>query len=356
MADGVRFNRRGLLEGATVLGLGGLVGEIAQAAKPSGQQPRSSEPGASAKAGLTVRDVYDKAREALHPTCRVCPQCDGIACAGEYPAIGGIGSGASFQNNYTALHRVKLNLRSLTDATRADASVTIFGKRLSFPAMAAPMGFPATQFGKGVPQDVFFDAIIGGCADAGTVGAIGDTPRLSLEGMKSRLDIIRRHAGNFVYCIKPIPNVTILKLMPMIEASGPFVLAIDTDSAGRYAPATPDLMLETKSVAKLRELVRAIKIPLVVKGVMTPDEALKAGEAGAAGIVVSNHGGRVLDHTPGTAEVLPAIADKVKGKMVILTDGCVRYGNDVLKFLALGADAVMIGRHLLRAAYGAGRS
>jgi isopentenyl diphosphate isomerase/L-lactate dehydrogenase-like FMN-dependent dehydrogenase len=77
---------------------------------------------------------------------------------------------------------------------------------------------------------------------------------------------------------------------------------------------------------------------------MTPDDAKRARDAGAAGIVVSNHGGRVLDHTPGTARALPAIAEVVKGDLVILADGGVRTGTDVLKMLALGADAVMIGR------------
>jgi isopentenyl diphosphate isomerase/L-lactate dehydrogenase-like FMN-dependent dehydrogenase len=63
----------------------------------------------------------------------------------------------------------------------------------------------------------------------------------------------------------------------------------------------------------------------------------------------------VLDHSSATADVLPAIADKVKGKMVILVDGCVHYGTDVLKYVALGADAVLVGRHLWRAAHGGGR-
>src|SRR5512136_365061 len=87
---------------------------------------------------------------------------------------------------------------------------------------------------------------------------------------------------------------------------------------------------------------------------MTVDDAMRCVDAGVAGIAVSNHGGRRQDHTPGTAEVLPAIADKVKGKVPILTDGCVQTGTDVLKYLALGADVVMLGRHLLRAAYGGG--
>ena len=120
------------------------------------------------------------------------------------------------------------------------------------------------------------------------------------------------------------------------------MIAIDTDSG-------------PKTVAELREVARATRMPLVVKGIMTPEQALKAGEAGAKGIVVSNHGGRRIDHTPGTAEVLPVIADKVKGKLVILADGCVHYGIDVFKYVALGADAVLVGRHLVRAAFGGGR-
>ncbi|HEX7622422.1 MAG TPA: alpha-hydroxy-acid oxidizing protein, partial [Anaeromyxobacteraceae bacterium] len=83
-------------------------------------------------------------------------------------------------------------------------------------------------------------------------------------------------------------------------------------------------------------------------------EAQMALDVGAACICVSNHGGRVLDHTPGTAKVLPAIAEKVKGRMVVLVDGGVRYGGDVLKMLALGANAVLVGRPVLRGAVGGG--
>jgi isopentenyl diphosphate isomerase/L-lactate dehydrogenase-like FMN-dependent dehydrogenase len=77
-------------------------------------------------------------------------------------------------------------------------------------------------------------------------------------------------------------------------------------------------------------------------------------DAGVAGIAVSNHGGRRQDHTAGIAEVLPAVAAKLKGKIPILTDGCVATGSDILKYLALGADVVMVGRHILRGAYGGG--
>ena len=85
---------------------------------------------------------------------------------------------------------------------------------------------------------------------------------------------------------------------------------------------------------------------------MTADEAELAVEAGVSAIVVSNHGGRVLDQTPGVADVLPGIAAKVKGKVTILADGGIRNGVDVLKMLALGADAVLIGRPFVSASFG----
>ena len=94
--------------------------------------------------------------------------------------------------------------------------------------------------------------------------------------------------------------------------------------------------------------------PFILKGIMTVNGALKALEAGASGIVVSNHGGRVLDQCPATAEVLPAIVDAVGGKMTVLVDGGIRTGMDVFKALALGADAVLIGRPFVNMVYGGG--
>ena len=87
---------------------------------------------------------------------------------------------------------------------------------------------------------------------------------------------------------------------------------------------------------------------------MTVKGARKALEAGAAGIVVSNHGGRVMDGVPATAQVLPAIADAVKGQMAVLVDGGIRSGVDVLRALALGADGVLLARPYVTAVYGGG--
>ena len=100
-------------------------------------------------------------------------------------------------------------------------------------------------------------------------------------------------------------------------------------------------------------IAKAVGVPFIVKGVMTVRGARKAQEAGAAAIVVSNHGGRVLDQCPATAEVLGEIADAMRGSgMKIFVDGGIRSGVDVLKALALGADAAVIARPFVTAVYG----
>jgi len=342
--DRSRLNRRNLLQGFAVLGGGSLVSQAMPQAQASGADAsaKQAEPApAPGKPLVSEKEILEKARERLYPTCRVCPVCNGVACSGNAGGIAGAGSGMSFQNNFTALQRVRLVMRTLHDVTKADPSTTIFGHKISFPAVAAPMGPAATRFGKGMPVADWFEALIGGCNSAGTLGSVGDDPRYPPDDVKSRLEIVKRFKGKALYNSKPAPNPIILQWLPLIEESGAAWLSIDVDSG-------------PKSVAELRELVKAFKLPIVVKGVMTVDDALRCLDAGVAGIAVSNHGGRRLDHTPGTAEILPAIAAKLKGKIPIFTDGCVRSGYDVLKYLGLGADVVMVGRHILRAAYGGG--
>ena len=130
---------------------------------------------------------------------------------------------------------------------------------------------------------------------------------------------------------------------------------MDIDAAGLPFLKNLQPPAGSKTVAELKEIVAMAEgTPFILKGIMTVRGAEKALEAGAAGIVVSNHGGRVLDQCPSTAEVLPAIADAVGGKMAVLVDGGIRSGMDVFKALALGADAVLIGRPFVNMVYGGG--
>jgi len=344
------INRRDLLRNMTVLGIGGLAATTLQAGttpQTAFESKLQNESLSGEQALLTVKEVYTRAREAMYPICRVCPQCDGVACAGENPGIGGNGSGMAFRNNFTALQRICFKMRTLVDdpalEKQPDTSTIIFGQKLSFPAIAAPLGPVVLNLGKGMTKDRYYDAIIGGCVDAGAAGGIGDNEKLTLEEFKRHCGYIAAVKGQSLMGLKPRRAKDMIPLLPFIEEAGTFMIDIDTDSGGRYP------------VADLLKITQSTKIPVVVKGVMTIDDAKRAADAGAAGIVVSNHGGRRLDYTPGVADVLPAIADAMKGELTIFADGCVHYGHDVLKYLALGADAVLVGRHIVRAAYGGGR-
>ena len=161
--------------------------------------------------------------------------------------------------------------------------------------------------------------------------------------------------GCGVPTIKPWNIDTIKAKMEQAKESGCFAVAMDVDAAGLPFLKNMTPPAGSKSVAELKEIVALAGKPFIVKGIMTVKGALKAKEAGAAAIVVSNHGGRVLDQCPATAEVLPEIAEALKGSGVkVLVDGGIRSGVDVFKALALGADAVLIARPFVTAVYGGG--
>ena len=140
----------------------------------------------------------------------------------------------------------------------------------------------------------------------------------------------------------------------MAEQSGAPAVVCDIDAATLINMRIFGQPVGPKSAESIAKVAASIQIPFIVKGVMSAEEALACAEAGAKGIVVSNHGGRVLDGMVGTADVLPEIAEAVKGRITIFADGGVRHGEDVLKLIALGADAVLVGRPAAVAAIGGG--
>ena len=163
---------------------------------------------------------------------------------------------------------------------------------------------------------------------------------------------IKEGAADFV--VKPWDNATVAKKMSMARESGCFALAMDIDAAGLPFLQNLTPPAGSKTVEQLQEIAKSAGVPFILKGIMTVSGAEKAVEAGAAGIVVSNHGGRVLDDCPATAEVLADIVAAVDGRAKILVDGGIRTGNDVFKALALGADGVLIARPFVTAVYGGG--
>ena len=300
-----------------------------------------------------MKEIQDNARKLMQGFCRVCKVCDGKACAGEVPGMGGLGTAASFKNNVAALADVKLNMRLLHDATDPDTSTSILGFDLDMPVMAAPIGGVTFNMGGKISEEEYADAVVGGCKAAGVIAGVGDgVPPFIHEAAYAA---IAKNGGHGIPFIKPWEGDEINEKFDKALATGATCFGMDVDAAGLITlrqmgrPVSPKPLDELKAII---DMVHGKGGKFIVKGVMTPDEARLAVKARADGIVVSNHGGRVLDHTPGTAEVLPAVAKEVKGEIAILVDGGVRTGADVLKCVALGADAVMIGRPISVAAVG----
>ncbi len=289
-----------------------------------------------------MKSIHENARQLMKGYCRVCPRCDGKACAGEVPGMGGVGTAASFKANLTALDRLTFNMRLIHDVTDPDTTTSLLGMDLALPVLAAPIGGVSFNMGGKITEQAYIEAIVHGCRAKGILGCTGDgVPDFIHE---SGFEAIRQAQGRGIPFIKPWEDQELFDKLQKAEQTGAGIVGMDIDAAGLITLRKMGRPVAPKSLDALKKIINATPMKFILKGVMTPDEALLAVEAGADAIVVSNHGGRVLDHTPGAARVLPAIVERVKGRIAILVDGGVRTGGDVLKLVALGADAVMIGR------------
>ncbi|NLW81728.1 MAG: alpha-hydroxy-acid oxidizing protein [Desulfovibrionales bacterium] len=289
-----------------------------------------------------MKDIRKHARDLMSGYCRVCPVCNGKACAGEVPGMGGLGTGSAFMANVAALARYTFNMRLVHEISEPDTRVSLLGLDLSLPVLAAPIGGVSFNMGGKRTEEEYITAIIDGCRQCGTIGCTGDgvPPFIHEAGFAA----ISRAQGWGIPFIKPWEDKELYDKLAKARDCGAVAIGMDIDAAGLITLRKMGRPVTPKSLDALRQIVAKVGTKFILKGVMTVQDAEMALEAGTDAIVVSNHGGRVLDHTPGTAEVLPGIAGRLKGKMDILVDGGVRTGADVLKMLALGADAVLIGR------------
>jgi hypothetical protein len=302
-----------------------------------------------------MREIRQKARERIKSHCKVCPVCDGRACAGQVPGIGGIGTGASFQNNVSAFLRHRLAMRVLHSANNPLTGCTLWGRELTLPVLAAPIGSVKNNLGSDLSEGEYTAMLLEGCIKAGTLAGIGDTAKP--ETYQQGLDQIGDRGRHVIPYIKPWALEEVAKRMDMLLAAGCSICGMDVDAAGLVLLRRLAAPVATRSPQELAAIIRQAhdrKLKFIVKGIMTVDEARLAVDAGADAVLVSNHGGRVLDHTPGTVEVLPAIADAVGQATVVMVDGGVRSGVDVLKALALGARVALICRPVAVAAHGGG--
>lgn len=289
-----------------------------------------------------MKTIRATAKGHMKGFCRVCPSCNGVACAGEVPGMGGIGTGAAFRANLASLAAFHLNMRILHDVDTPDPATTFLGHPLEIPVLAAPIGGVAFNMGGAISEDDYILAKLKGCCQRGILGCTGDgVPPFIHE---AAFAAIRAVAGRGIPFIKPWEDEELFNKLDQALATGAAMVGMDIDAAGLVTLRQMGRHVSPRSPSKMKALIGKIPVPFILKGIMTADQARLAVDVGAAAIVVSNHGGRVLDHAPGAAEVLPEIAEAVKGQIAILADGGIRSGVDVLKMIALGADAVLIGR------------
>lgn len=196
------------------------------------------------------------------------------------------------------------------------------------------------------------EAVAEGAKRAGTMAFTGDggAPYMYDSGIAACI----KRPGYVIPTIKPRDDEAIIERAKRAITAGAPAVASDIDAATLINMRLLGQPVGPKNAASIAKITAAIEAPFIVKGIMSADEAIACVNAGAKSIVVSNHGGRVLDGMAGTADVLPDIAAAVKGKITIFADGGVRSGEDVLKLLALGADAVLVGRLAAIAAIGGG--
>ena len=300
---------------------------------------------------MTYQEVLAAARGQMGPFCKACPICNGIACKNTVPGPGAKGLGTGFIRNYAKWQEICVNMDTICENQPVDTSFRLFGESFAYPFFAAPIGAMKLHYGDKYDDRGYNDILVPACANSGIAAFTGDGVDATV--MQGACAAIEKANGVGVPTIKPWNIELVKEKIDLAKAAGIKMLAMDIDAAGLPFLKNMTPPAGSKTVAELKEIIAYAGVPFILKGIMTVKGAQKALEAGAAGIVVSNHGGRVLDQCPATAEVLAQIADAVGDKMTILVDGGIRSGMDVFKALALGADAVLIGRPFVNAVYGA---
>ncbi|XP_071901296.1 peroxisomal (S)-2-hydroxyacid oxidase GLO4-like isoform X1 [Coffea arabica] len=283
---------------------------------------------------------------------------------------GGAEDQYTLKENVEAFHRINILPRVLVDVGKIDISTSILGYRTSAPLMIAPTGMHKLAHPEGEV------ATARAAAACDTIMAVSFSSSCPLEEVASSCNAIR-FFQLYVYKRRDISAL----LVQRAERSGfkAVILTADTPRLGRreadiknkmiapplrnfdglistdvvtdkgsnlaaYASATFDASFCWKDITWLKSITN---LPILIKGVLTPEDAIKALEVGVSGIIVSNHGARQLDYSPATISVLEEVVEAVQGKIPVLLDGGVRRGTDIFKALALGAQAVMIGRPVL---------
>lgn len=299
---------------------------------------------------MNYSECIEQARERIGNYCKACPECNGKACRNQMPGPGSKGIGDTAIRNYDKWKDIRLQMDTIAENKTVDTRLELFGKTFQYPFFAGPVGAVQLHYGDCQTDVTYNDILVSACAEYGIAAFTGDG--VDSNVMVAATKAIQKTDGIGIPTVKPWNLDTIKEKMNLVHTSKAFAVAMDIDAAGLPFLKNLDPPAGSKTVEELRQIIKLAGTPFIVKGIMTVKGALKAKEAGADAIIVSNHGGRVLDQCPATAEVLETIANAVGDSMKILVDGGIRSGADVFKALALGADGVVIARPFVTAVYG----
>jgi len=287
---------------------------------------------------------------------------------------GGANDGITLHENRSAYERLRLRYRVMRDVSSRDCSVEVLGQRIAFPVMVAPTAFHKLACGAGEC------ATARAAGRAGTIMVMSTLSNTLIEDVAAAatgplwfqlyiyrdrgatLDLVRRaEAAGFQALVLTVDaqvwgrreadvrngfklpdGLTVVNLAEHAKAAFPG--GVSGSGLAAYVAQMLDASLTWDDLGWLRSQT---KLPVLVKGIVSGDDAGLAIQHGAAGVVVSNHGGRQLDTAVATIDALPGVVDAVAGRGPVLVDGGVRRGTDVVKAVALGATAVFVGRPVL---------
>lgn len=298
---------------------------------------------------MTYPELLENARRNIL-NCKACPVCNGLGCGNTMPGPGSKAPGNGAHDNWAAWQALRLNMDTFVPHGPVDTGFSLFGRDFSMPLLTGPIG-SFLQYSKTDVTVDYNDGVFHAAADCNIIATFGDG--LAPATVPGALRSLAESGAGVIPVINPMDNDTIISRIEAVEDSDALVVAVVVDSAGLFhwkTGAGP----RSKTVEELRMLRSHTKKPFVVKGILSAKAAAQAVEAGADAIIVSNHGGRVLPYAPATAEVLPEIVREVKGQTKIIVDGGLRSGADLVKALALGADAALICRPFAVSWFGGG--
>lgn len=298
-------------------------------------------------------ELYELAREKM-TVCKGCRFCNGEACRGNSLGPGGKGTGESFIRNITSLRDIRLVMDTIHEDYEVSCECELFGKKMSAPIFAAPIASVKDHFGCEMDEYEYNDVIVSGMRESGMYAFLGDGVKDSY--FNAPIKALTKYNGEAIMTIKPWEKRVLDKKLEFALTTNPVAIAMDVDASGLIHLKHTATPISFKSVEELCSIRKSIPSDFIVKGILSVEGAAKALEAGASAIIVSNHGGRVLDYCPSGIEVLEEIVKFVDGRMTVLVDGGFRSGVDVFKALALGADGVLIGRPFSIAAIADGKA